>query len=297
MMWLSLILLMIVIVILLTYIVLIKKDIRYISSQIEKSHGNYTTIKMETLDKNLDKLTLQINDLYDSCNKKNIEIVNEEKELRKRIASISHDLRTPLTSIIGYLQLLKEKETTRFEKDKYFDIITKRTKILQDLIGSFYDLSRIESEENKFNLKKVNLKDILSENLAVFYNEFKDKKIEPNICIEEDIPYVISDERSVSRIFSNLLNNIVKHGGQDVTINLRKENNSIISEFINDAKDLNDEDIKLIFNSFYTKNPNRNDENTGLGLYIVKTLTEKLGNKIEAKIDDGMLNIKIIWTA
>ncbi|SHH33115.1 sensor histidine kinase [Clostridium grantii] len=289
------VLLIIGIIVLLTYIRLLKKDIKYITSQIKSSKGDFTSIKVSSLDKTLDDLALQINKSYDLCNIKNIKIINDEKELRGRIANISHDLRTPLTSIMGYLELLREEDLSGEEKKEYFDIITKRTKVLQNLINSFYDLSRIQSNENKLNLKSLNLTTLLSENLVSFFNEFKEKGIEPNIYIEEDLPNIISDESSVSRIFSNLLNNIIKHGEQEVYIELKKDGNTIISQFTNATSNLNEEDIELIFNSFYTKNPTRNDENTGLGLYIVKTLVEKLGNKVEANLKDGKLSIIIYW--
>ncbi|WP_461204755.1 sensor histidine kinase [Clostridium sp. DL1XJH146] len=295
MVWLIFSILIIIMVILLAYIILIKRDIKYVSNQIKWCDGDFTTIRMKTLDKELEELVININNSYELCNKKNIEVINKEIELRKRIANISHDLRTPLTSMMGYLELLKEERVTIDEKNKYLEIITKRTEVLQALIHNFYDLSRIELDEEKFDLKSLNLREILSESIVIFYNEFQDNNINPVINIEEDIPNIISDENAVSRIFSNLINNILKHGEKEVFISLRKDKNGITSEFTNAAPNLNDKDIELIFNSFYTKNPTRNDENTGLGLYIVKTLVERLGNKIDAKLIDGMITVKITW--
>lgn len=279
----------------LTYAFLIKYDIRYMAKQIEKNKWEYTTIKMKSLDKDLEELVKQINELYDACNRKNINVINKEKELRGKIANISHDLRTPLTSIMGYLELLKDKNIQEIEKKRYFNIVIGRTKILQNLISSFYSLSLIESDDKKFNLKSINLKNILVENIAFYYNEFKYKNIEPKIVIDDNLPNIISDEEAVTRIFINLLNNILKHAKQDVIIKLIKQDNKIVSEFINRTDNLDEEDILHIFDSFFIKDYSRNNENTGLGLYIVKTLTEKLGNTIEAKLNNDMLSIKIIW--
>ena len=208
---------------------------------------------------------------------------------------MSHDLRTPLTSIMGYLQMIKSEKASDTDKKEYMDIVEKRTKSLQELISSFYDLSRIEGNEYNFNYKKVNLSNVLCENIAVFYNDFINNNIEPVIEIEEGIKEIISDEGAITRIFSNLIGNMIKHGENYVKISLKQENDIIITEFTNKATGLTQESVDKLFERFYTVDNSRSDRNTGLGLYITKVLVEKLGYNITAKLDNENLKIKIVW--
>ncbi len=295
MIWL-IIILSIIIIVLLTFIFRYKRDIKYISKQIINSKGKYCNIRMNTLNKDIEKLVLSINDLYEENQKTNIKIKKHEEKLKSSIANISHDLRTPLTSIMGYIQLIKDTNLSEEEKVKYIKIVERRTESLQSLITSFYELSRIESDEYKFDLKAVNLGNMLCETIALFYNDFVNNNIEPNINIEENISSIIADEKAVMRIFSNLINNMLKHGEKNVSISLKKENNYIVTEFSNNAPNLKIEDVEHIFDRFFTADLTRSDKNTGLGLSITKALVEQLGYKIEAILFDGILSIKIIWS-
>ena len=166
---------------------------------------------------------------------------------------------------------------------------------MQQLINSFYDLSRIEGNEYKFNYKKVNLSNVLCENIAVFYNDFINNNIEPIIEVEENIKEIISDNVAISRIFSNLIGNMIKHGGNFVKITLKQEDNLIVTEFINNVTEVTEENLDKLFDRFYTVDNSRSDKNTGLGLYITKILVERLGYFIDAKIEEENLIIRIVW--
>ena len=208
---------------------------------------------------------------------------------------MSHDLRTPLTSIMGYLQMVRLENVSENDKKEYMGIVEKRTKSLQQLISSFYDLSRIEGNEYNFDYKKINLSNILCENIALFYNDFINNNIEPIIEIDENIKEIISDESAISRIFSNLIGNMIKHGENFVKIGLNQKDDVIITEFINKATDLTQENVDKLFERFYTVDKSRSDRNTGLGLYITKVLVEKLGYNINANLRDNNLIISIAW--
>jgi Signal transduction histidine kinase len=286
---------MLIIVVLLTFIIRYKNDIKYISKQIEYSKGEYTNIKISSEYKDVEDLAIQINDLYEKSQKINLKIRKNEEALRRSIANIAHDLRTPLTSVMGYLQLLNSDDLTNEDKKQYLSIIERRTKTLQSLINSFYELSRIESNDYKFNLKSVNINKLLCETIAVFYEEFTNKNIEPIINIDENIPSIIADENAVMRIFSNLINNMLKHGQDNIAISLKKEKDKIITEFTNGAPMLKKENLEHLFERTYTADATRNDKNTGLGLSIAKAFVEQLGHTIEAELFNEKLTIRIIW--
>jgi signal transduction histidine kinase len=250
---------------------------------------------MKTLDKDIENLVISINDLYEESEQRYIKIKHSEDQIKKSIANLSHDLRTPLTSIMGYIQLIKSDRCSKQEKEKYLNIVDKRTETLRNLITSFYELSIFEASEYRFMLKSVNLENLLYETLALYYDEFTKCGIEPQINAEGNCPSIISDEKAVVRIFSNLINNIIKHGQGNVVINLIQEKNYLVTEFINNAEGLNEEDVKHIFDRFFTADLSRSDKNTGLGLSITKALVEALGNSIEADYSDGKLIIRVVW--
>ena len=284
-----------IIIVLISIIIGYKREFRRINKEISNNLDEYVNIKTKSVDKDVENLVENINLIFDSKQKVVAEKKKKEEELRASISNMSHDLRTPLTSIIGYLQMIKSEKPSEADKKEYMDIVEKRTKSLQKLISSFYDLSRIEGNEYNFNYKKVNLSNVLCENIAVFYNDFINNNIEPVIEIEEGIKEIISDEGAITRIFSNLIGNMIKHGENYVKISLKKENDIIITEFTNKATGLTQENVDKLFDRFYTVDNSRSDRNTGLGLYITKVLVEKLGYNITAKLENENLKIKISW--
>ena len=284
-----------VIIVLVAIIIGYKREFRRINKEITNNLNEYVNIKTKSVDKDVEILVQNINLIFDSKQKVVAEKKKNEEELRASITNMSHDLRTPLTSIMGYLQMIRSEKASETDKKEYMDIVEKRTRSLQQLISSFYDLSRIEGNEYNFNYKKVNLSNVLCENIALFYNDFINNNIEPVIEIEEGIKEIISDEGAITRIFSNLIGNMIKHGENFVKITLKQENDVIITEFINKATGLTQENVDKLFDRFYTVDNSRSDRNTGLGLYITKILVEKLGHNIKANLKEDNLVISITW--
>ena len=284
-----------IIIVLIAIIIGYKREFKRINKEITNNLDEYVNIKTKSVDKDVENLVQSINLIFDSKQKVVSEKKKSEDELRASITNMSHDLRTPLTSIMGYLQMIKSEKSSETDKKEYMDIVEKRTKSLQQLISSFYDLSRIEGNEYKFNYKKVNLSNILCENIALFYNDFINNNIEPVIEIEEGIKEIISDESAITRIFSNFIGNMIKHGENFVKITLKQENDMIITEFINKATGLTEENVDKLFDRFYTVDNSRSNKNTGLGLYITRILVEKLGHNIKANLKGDNLVISIAW--
>ena len=284
-----------IIIVLIAIIIGYKREFRRINEEITNNLDEYINIKTKSVDKDVENLVQNINLIFDSKQKVVAEKKKNEEELRASISNMSHDLRTPLTSIMGYLQMIRSEKASETDKKEYMDIVEKRTRSLQQLISSFYDLSRIEGNEYNFNYKKVNLSNVLCENIALFYNDFINNNIEPVIEIEEGIKEIISDDGAITRIFSNLLGNMIKHGENFVKITLRQENDVIITEFINKATGLTQGNVDKLFDRFYTVDNSRSDKNTGLGLYITRILVEKLGHNIKANLKGDNLVISITW--
>jgi signal transduction histidine kinase len=283
------------IIIFVTLYVLLHKEIKSITCQLNKINSIKTNSKvlLSLRDKNLEKLALEINKTLEEKRKTETEYKKIDLELRQAIANMSHDLRTPLTSIMGYIQLIEDESLPINEKKEYMDIVKKRAKSLQALITSFYDLSRLEAKEYKFELKSLSLPNILCDIIASFYNDFINKGIEPAIDIDQKAAMVIVDENAVRRVFSNLIQNMIKYGEKNVFISLKQQDNFIIIVFKNDAPNLSVEDASHLFERFFTVDRTRNGNNTGLGLAISKQLLEQMGHEISAELLDGELGITI----
>ncbi|MCB2362306.1 sensor histidine kinase [Clostridium estertheticum] len=291
------ILLLTVVVISVTLYVLLYSEIKSINSQLNKINKTKTNSKilLSCSNKQLRGLALGINKNLEEKQKSEAKYKKMDLELRKAIANISHDLRTPLTSIMGYMQLIDDNSLSGDENKPYIDIIKNRTKSLESLITSFYDLSRIDGNEYKFDMKALNLNNIVCECVASFYNDFLSFEVEPKIDIEENPCFIIGDEIAVKRVFSNLIQNIIKYGKGNVDISLKRSNDYVVTIFQNAAPNLSDEDAKHLFERFFTADRARTGKNTGIGLAITKRLVEQMGHEISVELVDANLSIIIRW--
>ncbi|EDT70682.1 HAMP domain-containing histidine kinase [Clostridium perfringens] len=287
-----------ILIVLLIIFILKTKEINRLTLELKKlnSEGKIEKLRLSLPNKNIENLIVEINTLIDDKRKMANIYKEKDMELREAIANMSHDLRTPLTSIMGYVYLLNDDKLDKEERKEYLKIIEKRSLVLNDLITNFYGLSRIQADQYEIKFEPVNLELVLGEIIAAFYETLDYNFGEPEINIEEGLGPVLGDKQALNRIFTNLIENIIKHGEGEVKISLKKKNKYIVMEFSNKAEDLESKDVNRIFEKFFTKDRMRTGQNTGLGLAIVKLLVEKQGQKIEAKKVGNRLVINIIWS-
>ena len=275
-----------ILIVILIIFILKTKEINRLTLELKKlnSEGKIEKLRLSLPNKNIENLIVE--NIYKE----------KDMELREAIANMSHDLRTPLTSIMGYVYLLNDDKLDKEERKEYLKIIEKRSLVLNDLITNFYGLSRIQADQYEIKFESVNLELVLGEIIAAFYETLDYKFGEPEINIEEGLGPVLGDKQALNRIFTNLIENMIKHGEGEVKISLKKKNKYIVMEFSNKAEELESKDVNRIFEKFFTKDRMRTGQNTGLGLAIVKLLVEKQGQKIEAKKVGNRLVINIIWS-
>lgn len=287
-----------ILIVLLIIFILKTKEINRLTLELKKLNreGKIEKLRLLLPNKNIENLVVEINTLIDDKRKMENIYKGKDMELREAIANMSHDLRTPLTSIMGYVYLLNDDKLNKEERKEYLKIIEKRSLVLNDLITNFYGLSRIQADQYEIKFEPVNLELVLGEIIAAFYETLDYKFGEPEINIEEGLGPVLGDKQALNRIFTNLIENIIKHGEGEVKISLKKKNKYIVMEFSNKAEELESKDVNRIFEKFFTKDRMRTGQNTGLGLAIVKLLVEKQGQKIEAKKVGNRLVINIIWS-
>ncbi|BCN30220.1 sensor histidine kinase [Anaeromicropila herbilytica] len=252
-------------------------------------------LKLKAPGKEVEQLLASMNEYIELYQKDHILHIRREKALKKEIANISHDLRTPLTSILGYIRVLNDEKITDEERMEYLLIIRKKSEVMKTLVESFYELSNVESEDYVLKKEKVYLYNTICEILLAFYQDFESKKIEVILELEEDIPFLMLDQKSVVRIITNLIQNALRYANSLMKIILKKEQNQVTLIFINDMISGSTIEIDRVFDRTYTADDSRSVGGTGLGLSITKKLVELMNGQISAELDNNLFEIKIIW--
>ncbi|MDF2845378.1 MAG: phoR2 [Herbinix sp.] len=262
-------------------------------SLIEQLPEENQQIKDIPFDKNLELLLKKINELYLARQEERIAYQRREIQIRREIENISHDLRTPLTSILGYVDLIQNDDLEENEKEEYLQIIKKRAKVLQGFIQDFYELSRIEGEDYPLKLEAVTVQTILAETAVAYFNEFEKKNIQVNLELMEQKTDLIADKIQLNRIFNNLIQNALKYSSEIFTIKQIDGNKECILRFQNDKGNLSERELELIFDRFYSGDSSRNNHSTGLGLTITKILVEKMKGSINAYLEEELFVIEL----
>ena len=215
----------------------VERALRSAAAQLRdrEEKGSSVRILMAAPNSSAEQLISAVNGLLELRQAEEADYRRREQTLRQQIANVSHDLRTPLTSIIGYLQLLEGDALSPAERDEYLNIIESRARALQSLIGSFYDLSRLDGGEYPIAREYVDLYAILSELVAGFYNDLTASGLEVSVELAEGLPPVWGDAAAVLRVFTNLIRNALDHGVGTLSIRLYRAGEMVVSAFSNGA--------------------------------------------------------------
>lgn len=248
-----------------------------------------TLIDISSNDKYMRELAASINIQLRKLREERHFFIEGNAELKNAVTNISHDLRTPLTAICGYLDLLEQEEkSTTIER--YIEIIRNRADLLTELIEELFRYSVIISGERLVVREPIAINGILEESIAAFYTALNKRGIVPNIKITQAKIVRSLDRSSLIRVFSNLLNNAIKYSDGDLDITLTDSGEVI---FANTASRLNEVQVGKLFDRFYTVEAAR--KSTGLGLAIARTLIEQMNGTISAKYENGRLSICIFF--
>lgn len=248
----------------------ITRTIRNINKQIKEKRK----IRVSLSNRDIEELAYAINQKDTLHKKLQVQIKQEEDQLKQSISNISHDLRTPLTSIQGYLTLLQECEDKQ-EQDQYIEIIKAKTDYLTDLVQEFYDLSVVENEQFDVECEKVDINRIVTDCLIEKYYEFGE--IQPIIQTEKSPVWIYGNNLICKRIIENLITNAIRYSDNYIAVSINQEGVFMIK---NSTQSLDEMDINLLFSKFYTVDKSRTKGGSGLGLYIVKELLKKIDGKI-----------------
>lgn len=277
------------------YIITLDRGMRRAGEQVKSQMENRSTARILAPCAAAEELFQAVNKLMEQRLVEGVAYRQKEQDLRRQIANVSHDLRTPLTSILGYLQLLEREDLPEEQRREYLAVVESRARTLQALITAFYDLSRVEGGEWKLKREPVDLSRELGDQLAASYEQLEGAGIQVTVDMEPDLPPVWGDRNGVIRILSNLLTNALKHGSDYLKVSVWREGDHVVSEFANGAPGMTDEDAIHVFERFYTADRMRTGRNTGLGMAIVQALAEQMGHQVTADLQNGEFTVTVRW--
>ena len=246
-----------------------------------------TVISIHSADRDMRGLAGSINTQLKKLRAEHNRYVSGDAELKAAITNISHDLRTPLTAICGYLEVMKKEEKSE-QMEKYLDIIGGRAELMKQLTEELFRYSVILSSDADADIEELSVNQVLEDCIMGYYAALSEKGITPEIelCEEKVIRKV--NKNALARTFNNLMNNALKYSGGDLFISLSAEGEIIFS---NTAADLTKVQVERLFDRFYTVQAARNS--TGLGLSIARTFIEQMNGSISAELADSRLIIRI----
>ncbi len=255
----------------------INKDLADITRQIEENR----ILKLHASQREMEELLVTLNQTLEQIRAERISCEKREREFQRQLEDISHDLRTPLTAIQGYLKLI-DRESLDSEEQEYLEVVRRRSAHLQHLINQFYEFSTLVSGNLKMELQQVDLARMCREQVLGYYQQFEDAGIEVQIHIPEKPVFIQADENALSRIIGNLLQNAVRYAKDQLTVEVREAESPVLI-CRNDAENLTGEDVRRMFDRFYTGDRARNQGGTGLGLAISRRLAEQMGGSMTAE--------------
>ncbi|WP_010651522.1 sensor histidine kinase [Oceanobacillus massiliensis] len=281
----------------LTRLYFLKKEMKRATRQLFNLNQNITAKKLDIryMDRDFEMLAKEINNQIDLTKKAKADKRLTENELKQAISYISHDIRTPMTSILGYIQFLESDETSPEMRREYTSIVKKSAQRLKILLEDFFELSIIEQVDYPLKMESIKLNELILEVLLGFYEEFNQRNLEPSIIIPDNDITITADPSAVRRVIENLVLNAIRHSSGKVTIQLKKGNSSVQLIISNSAAQLSEQDLEHIFNRFYKADQTRTGSGTGLGLPIAKSLMEKMNGRLTAELMDNQLAMKCEW--
>ena len=216
---------------------------------------------------------------------------NAERQKNELITNVAHDLRTPLTTIVGYLELIKD-DTALSKEDvhKYSGIAYEKSIRLQEMMDDLFEFTKLDNTDIKLNKSMINLSGLIMQMTDEFYPSFKDCNITPIVDLPEENIYVQGDGQLLARVFDNLISNALKYGyhNTDLKIEVSGDEKYATVKVINHGDTIAPEDIPLLFNKFFRTDSSRNSKTggTGLGLAITKNIVDLHHGDISVTSDD-----------
>lgn len=258
----------------------IRTNLARINGKLEEILETDSDEKVMIFTDNLELMELgaQINRLLTERQKMKADFKREEISMKKMLSNISHDIKTPLTVILGYLEIMR---LNRAEDDEMLKKAEEKAKQVMELINQFFTLAKLEAGDMNLSLRKIDICEVCRENVLEFYELLWQNEFQVELSIPETAVFVYGDKEALQRILYNLLSNVVRYGGDGkyLGVFLRQDENSVYIDVSDKGKGIEKEFAESVFERLFTMEDSRNRkiQGNGLGLTIAKNLAKKLG--------------------
>ena len=272
----------------------LRSEIKKVSDQLEElvDDNSEKMLDISLVDKELERMA----GLFNRYNDKQRQIVagamKDEEFLKDSVANISHDLRTPLTVILGHLQLISKTDLTPEQKER-LEIVNNKAVRMKELVDTFYEYSLVTTSNEEMQKDKLNILNMLMDLISDCAPLMDKKGISPKIDLPEHSVYIYSDKNALDRIFQNLITNAIRYSAGDIAISLEDDDKRVVLSLSNPIPDDSELDPDRMFDRFYTGDSSRSSGGTGLGLAVVKELTDKLGGTVKAQRNGNKLTMRL----
>ena len=276
---------------LLAYLLVLRHSLREAAEELEEKlrTDTNTLISISSGDRAMQSLVTHINRQLQALRRERLRLHSGNAELTAAVTNISHDLRTPLTALCGYLDLLEQEPQTEAAA-RYLAVIRERTDAMRALTEELFRYSVLTATADELHTEPVCLNDVLEQSLAAAYGALSARGIMPSVQLPEEKVIRPLDAAALRRVFDNILSNAAKYSDGDLAVVLAPDGKVTFS---NRASALSRVEAARLFDRFYTVDSARGS--TGLGLSIAKLLTEKLHGTISADYENEKLRICIAF--
>ena len=231
-------------------------------------------------------LSDRLNDLLELRRKEEQYYQEKETLIADTYTNLSHDIRTPLTSLDGYFQLMEACENVE-EQRRYLNIIHERIHSLNEMLEELFMFTKLKNESYRLELTSCCINRILKETVFSYYDDWVRREIQPDIQITEEQLYIDGNKQGLSRIIQNVIKNGLDHGEKKIRIVLKREQNQAVLRISNQVTASEQIDIEHVFDRFYKADAARSKTSTGLGLSIAREFVRRMNGEIGAKIEEN----------
>ena len=231
-------------------------------------------------------LSDRLNDLLELRRKEKQYYQEKETLIADTYTNLSHDIRTPLTSLDGYFQLMEACENVE-EQRRYLSIIHERIHSLNEMLEELFMFTKLKNESYRLELTSCCINRILKETVFSYYDDWVRREIQPDIQITEEQLYIDGNKQGLSRIIQNVIKNGLDHGEKKIRIVLKREQNQAVLRIRNQVTASEQIDIEHVFDRFYKADAARSKTSTGLGLSIAREFVRRMNGEIGAKIEEN----------
>lgn len=288
-MYLAFIIFSIIIVILIFDRIRMIAQVKKLADQVNFHRNNDSNIdfSLDVYSKDLKMLCDELQMYKEATNERKKVFESHEEQIKKQIMDISHDIRTPLTSISGYIQMLQETNDEE-KKRRYYEIIQERLSTMNVMLDDFFTYSKISNNVSMDKMEIVDVKRVLTDILLSYYDVFNEKKIHVDLKLDESNAKIYASEEDIRRLIMNLTKNILNHGNDECHISMTNNEKTVQIRFVNSTNSSIPQNPNQVFERYYRGDSARSSQSsTGLGLAIVKGLVERNNGSIECFIPDN----------